>query len=1522
MYAVNPVHTFVLTNKQYTSQVNPRLLHVHWEGSYILSNLGIALGNNEFYGWEDLAVYLNYTVKGKLIIVIDSCFANNIIINGLMKLEPSDRNRFTIFAACGTNEESLNYSDRFSFLSDKDYYGIFTYEVGMATGFFDDKLHADTNDDNLVSMSELYDYVRTELSKKTNKTYPMHAAMFTIDDSQVFYQSKHNISQNTGELLNGLKYRIDSFQAHITGYNGSSENVTIPAFINGYPVTEIDKEAFSLCFIKKIVLPGTIKTIGQEAFYGSTLETVELSEGVSSIGDRAFAYTNLNAIMIPDSVKTLGKRVFYSCSSLETVVMPDIVFDGDLFADCKNLNNIHYKGDLVKLKSLNKISKSLLLDLFYINVELSDGSKKKVYVYSMADEEAVNFNIPLFALGRDNWGFMHNTGFSGVKDYSMNQKYYNELIKYLNKSEISFLQTREKEEWIGSCHGLSMIMAMLGDKILSLSDVPYGTGKLDLFHLGVLPAESVELRSYIQYYQLSQYFESTIDPFSNFYNEWAYGRDDNTDELFTKMFALMEQGYWVPFGYFYWKDENRNNFAGHTVLAVNYKRISESHANELIEKGYMLYEIFNDYFRNGYFVQLYNVNRKDDFEYLCVSEDLKKFLLVTVTKTEMVISNIPNNDSRILSLFMCDPKGTPIVGRSDKKGQKAIDGRKISFGNNSDIRLVSSTGQTLEYVNNVLSGTMIWSDMRIATDGSQELSITVEDNGDWTITSLSNSEIALSVYDNDQYMQVSASNADQVNLSLPSGTMNITGSNVIFDVHMTTDEDVLPGQAGHGAISGKGSGMISFRTSGSTVVAESSGEMNNVVSTAYIGNGYGQSEKLNHVNSVTTDTKGYLNLREEELLIPVGYNEQIEITALPAGITEENIKYISSDTSIATVENNGLVTGVKKGTTSVKILANGKELKTVNVKITGSDIYAVIQETELNYLGYALKPDTSVYDGTRKLNEKTDYTVTYKNNTNVYTLKEGEEGFSAKKAPQIIIKAKGNYSGTKTVYFTIAPADISSSDIETLTTAYTGKVQKISPAVVFEGKTLKKGTDYTLDYPDTAENAYQASGTYNITVTGKGNYTGTRTYQMIIGAEAQISLDKASITLEQKSYKYQNGETVKPNIKTVKVGKTVVDPSLYTVSYGENNTVGNGTVTITGKDSETIGTRTVTFKITGTPITKLIKVAVPKSVTRGTELKDVVRIEASLTEGTDYEVTYDETENAGKANIVITGINGYTGTIKKTVTIAKDKLTAANTTVAVPEAVMMKNGAKPAPTVTVNGTELVEGSDYTLSYANNKKAGTGTVTVKGVGNYTGSLKQTFTISAKDLSETTLEYANNVNSSTKKGSYKTTVVIRDEDGGLLKAGTDYTLKFCDEEGIEIPSTSNSSDYVGKKLTTIIYGKGNYTGRITGEYKVVEGTVNLAKASISIKPQQYLSGKPVEITSTDQFSKAAMGKTPLTLGEDFEVYSYSNNTAKGTATVVFKGIGEYSGYKSVTYKIGQRSIMDYWNGVVSFFSRLKN
>lgn len=54
----------------------------------------------------------------------------------------------------------------------------------------------------------------------------------------------------------------------------------------------------------------------------------------------------------------------------------------------------------------------------------------------------------------------------------------------------------------------------------------------------------------------------------------------------------------------------------------------------------------------------------------------------------------------------------------------------------------------------------------------------------------------------------------------------------------------------------------------------------------------------------------------------------------------------------------------------------------------------------------------------------------------------------------------------------------------------------------------------------------------------------------------------------------------------------------------------------------------------------------------------------------------------------------------------------------------------PKPTVVdpVLGVTLVEGTEYTLSYANNTVVGTATATVKGVGNYTGSVVRNFSIS--------------------------------------------------------------------------------------------------------------------------------------------------------------------------------------------------
>lgn len=63
---------------------------------------------------------------------------------------------------------------------------------------------------------------------------------------------------------------------------------------------------------------------------------------------------------------------------------------------------------------------------------------------------------------------------------------------------------------------------------------------------------------------------------------------------------------------------------------------------------------------------------------------------------------------------------------------------------------------------------------------------------------------------------------------------------------------------------------------------------------------------------------------------------------------------------------------------------------------------------------------------------------------------------------------------------------------------------------------------------------------------------------------------------------------------------------------------------------------------------------------------------------------------------------------------------------------------KPAPTVTLNGKTLKKGTDYTVSYKNNKNAGVATVTVKGKGDYSGTATATFRITCEKPTVKTVE----------------------------------------------------------------------------------------------------------------------------------------------------------------------------------------
>ena len=84
------------------------------------------------------------------------------------------------------------------------------------------------------------------------------------------------------------------------------------------------------------IIPNTVTTIGQEAFFGcSTLTTIDIPEGVENIMDRAFmACSGLTSVTIPASITTVGNSAFYDCWGLTMVNTPDLAawcnieFDG------------------------------------------------------------------------------------------------------------------------------------------------------------------------------------------------------------------------------------------------------------------------------------------------------------------------------------------------------------------------------------------------------------------------------------------------------------------------------------------------------------------------------------------------------------------------------------------------------------------------------------------------------------------------------------------------------------------------------------------------------------------------------------------------------------------------------------------------------------------------------------------------------------------------------------------------------------------------------------------------------------------------------------------------------------------------------------------------------------------------------------------------------------------------------------------------------------------------------------------
>jgi hypothetical protein len=123
---------------------------------------------------------------------------------------------------------------------------------------------------------------------------------------------------------NGFIYTETASAVTIIGYNGTSKNISIPAQINGKPVTNIGFSAFAYNELTSVTIPNSVTVIETYAFIHNCLTSVTIPSSVTTIGESAFYSNLLTSVTIPNGVTRIERNTF-TANRLTSVTIPNSV---------------------------------------------------------------------------------------------------------------------------------------------------------------------------------------------------------------------------------------------------------------------------------------------------------------------------------------------------------------------------------------------------------------------------------------------------------------------------------------------------------------------------------------------------------------------------------------------------------------------------------------------------------------------------------------------------------------------------------------------------------------------------------------------------------------------------------------------------------------------------------------------------------------------------------------------------------------------------------------------------------------------------------------------------------------------------------------------------------------------------------------------------------------------------------------------------------------------------------------------
>lgn len=415
------------------------------------------------------------------------------------------------------------------------------------------------------------------------------------------------------------------------------------------------------------------------------------------------------------------------------------------------------------------------------------------------------------------------------------------------------------------------------------------------------------------------------------------------------------------------------------------------------------------------------------------------------------------------------------------------------------------------------------------------------------------------------------------------------------------------------------------------------------------------------------------------------------------------------------------------------------------------------------------------------------------------------------------------------------------------------------------------------------------SGTATLTIRSKYNPAAAVNVNISAG---MLESRQYSIKLSQDSFVY-DGTEHKPEVKLYKNGKEVSKDN-YDVTY-EGDLVNAGVVKAVVKGKGGIeGTLTKQYAIKTVKFSECkasmsedpIYFYEDKEYTPEFTVRDGDRV---LTEGKDFTVSYRYNDRPGYAQVTFRGMGNYdSSSISEQFYInARDMKYCKITLSSDP---IQATGKKIEPGVTVKFGEktLKEGENFTVSYTNNIKPGTATVTVRGIGKYTGVLSVKFRIEAaadeKNDDDSKGDTGNKGDTDSKddtgnKGDGKKEVKIRDcqieikaenliydgtekkpevivsDNGKTLAEGQDYSLIY------------DNNTYAGK-ATVYINGRGIYTGSVLRVFEIARADAIVDASSKTITMSSKKQNIAESVTTDGKITyKSSDSKTVKISGDKF-------------------------------------------------------